>query len=84
MLGEVVGRVQRRHERERALGRVALGLVVDVVEDQTVQIEREKAGDRRVGDVLHLLALGRETRRGEGEHEEPALASLDATDQIQA
>jgi len=31
LLGEVVGRVQRRHERERALGRVALGLVVDVV-----------------------------------------------------
>ena len=84
MLGEVVGRVQRRHERERALGRVALGLVVDVVEDETVQIERKKAGDRRVGDVLHLLALGRETRWGEGEHEELALAGLDAMDQIQA
>ena len=84
MLGEVVGRVQRRHERERALGRIALGLVVDVVEDQTVQIEREKAGDRRVGDLLRLLALGRETRRGEGEDEKLALAGLDATDQIQA
>ena len=29
-----------------------VGLVVDVAEDQTVQIEREKTGDRRSGDVL--------------------------------
>jgi hypothetical protein len=48
--------------------------------ERPVEIEREKAGDRRVGDLLHLLALGRETRRGEGEHKELALAGLDATD----
>ena len=64
MVGEVVPGVQRRHKRERPLGRIAIGLVIDVVEDQPVQIEREKSSDRRVGDFLGLVPVGREAPGG--------------------
>ena len=40
MVGEIVGGVQRRHEWKRALSRIPLLLVIDVVQDQAVQTQR--------------------------------------------
>ena len=61
---------------------IALRLVVDVVKDQAVQAERAKTRDRRVGDLLRVLGLRRETRWGEGEEQKLALTGLDSADQI--
>ena len=41
-----------------------VGLVVDVVEDQSVQAERAKPSDRRVGDLPRALAVGRRAAAG--------------------
>ncbi len=82
MLGEVVGWVQRRHERKRTLGRIPLGFVVDVVKDQPVQSERTKTSDCDVGDLLCSFTIRRETRRGQSKEQELASAGINAADQI--
>ncbi len=82
VIGEVVGGIQRRHERERALGRVALRLVGDVVEDQAVQAERAQTRGGHVGDLPHLPGFRRQTRWGEGEEQKLAVTGLDAADEI--
>jgi hypothetical protein len=82
MVGEVVGGVERRHERKRTLGRIPLGFVVDVVKDQPVEAERTKTSDCDVGDLLCSFAIRRETRRGESKEQELALAGINAADQV--
>src|SRR6476469_4753826 len=82
MFGEVVGWVQRRHERKRTLGRIPLGFVVDVVKDQPVQSQRTKTSDSHVGDLLCSVRVRRETRRGQSKEQELALAGIDAADQV--
>jgi len=82
MVGEVVGGVQRRHERKWTLGRVPLSFVVDVVKDQTVETQRTKPSDCRVGDLLGAFTIRRKARRGESKEEELALAGIDSADQI--
>ena len=82
MIGEVVGGIQRRHERERALGRVALRLVGDVVEDQAVQTERAQTPGGHGGDLPHLFGFRRQTRWCEGEEQKLAVTGLDAADEI--
>ena len=82
MSGEIVGWVQRRHERKRTLDRISLGFVVDVVEDQPVQSQRTKTSDSHVGDLLCSFTIRRETRRGQRKEQELALAGINAADQV--
>ena len=82
MFGEVIGWVQRRHERKRTLDRISLGFVVDVVKDQPVQSQRTKTSDSHVGDLLCPFTIRRETRRGQSKEQELALAGINAAGQI--
>jgi hypothetical protein len=82
VVGKEVGGIQRRHERERPLGRIALALVVDVVEDQAVQPNRAQSRDGRLGDLLRTLAIGVVPRWCQCEKQKLALTDFDALDEI--
>src|SRR4051812_32013822 len=82
MVGEVVSGVKCRHERKWTLGRVPLSFVIDVVKDQTIQTQRTKPSDRRVGDLLGAFATRLKARRGESKEQELALTAVDTADQI--
>jgi len=81
MSGEVVGWVQRRHERKWTLGQIPLGFVVDVVKDQPVQFQRTKTSDSQIGDLLCSFTIRRKTRRGQSKEQELALAGINPADQ---
>src|SRR3954452_12206690 len=82
MVAVVVGGIQRRDERKRALGRIPLGFVGDVVEDQAVEAERAETSDGNVSDLLCPFAIRREAGWGESEEQDLPLAGLDTADQI--
>ena len=81
---QVVGRVHRRQEGKRPLLGVAVGLVVDVVEDQSVDVEGRQALDREVGDLLGPLRGGRQPWRSQGEEQELTLEGDDAMREVHA
>ena len=58
-------RVDRGQERKRSLLRVAIALVVDVVEDQTIQTQRSQALLCHIGDLLGPLRSDRDPRRSQ-------------------
>ena len=49
MIGKVIGGVQCWHERKRTLGQTPLRLVIDVVENQSVETDR---GSRPTVDLV--------------------------------
>jgi hypothetical protein len=55
---QIVGWVHRRQEREGPFLGVAVGLVIDVVEDQAVHAEGLQALEGDIGDLLGLLRSG--------------------------
>jgi len=80
MIGKIVGRVERRHERERAFSRIPLSFVVDVVKNQAVKIKRPQPSGRCVGDLLHAFAIRRKTRWRDREQQKLTPTLLDTTD----
>ena len=81
---QIVGRVHRRKERERSFVGVAVGLVVDVVEDQAVDVERFQALEGDISDLLGLLRGGRQPWRGQREEQELTPEGHDAMLEIHA
>src|SRR5680860_1250116 len=84
MPGQILRRVHGRQKREGSLLWVSVALVIDVVENQTVKVQRLKALDRHVGDLLALLRGGRSTWRCQREEQNLAPTFGDAPLKIHA
>ena len=54
---QIVGRVHGRQEWERPFLGVAVGLVIDVVEDQAIHAEGIQALEGDISDLLGLLRV---------------------------
>jgi hypothetical protein len=74
----VLGRVDGRAEGERALDRVAGSLVVDVVQDQSIEVEVVQPFDGGARDLREPLGGRRLPRRGDREEDEVTLTGSDA------
>ncbi len=68
----VGGGVHGRQVWKRPLRRIAVALVVDVVERQTVQVEEVQPCQRGRGDLPYPLGGGAQTRRRDAEQQDAA------------
>lgn len=81
---QIVGWVHGWQEWKRPFLGVAVGLVIDVVEDQAIHAEGIQALEGDISDLLGLLRGGRQPWRGQREEQELAPERDDATLEVHA
>jgi len=59
---EVLGRVHRRQERERAFVGITVALVIDVVKNEAIYSHRPESRECDLSDLPGLLRSGRQPR----------------------
>ncbi|MDQ1538716.1 MAG: hypothetical protein QOE58_3109, partial [Actinomycetota bacterium] len=79
VIGPVLGRIDSGAEWERALDRVAGALVINVVKNQSIEVEMAEPFDGRIRDLREPLGWRGPSGRSDSEEYEASFAGADTS-----